>query len=102
MAKLKRYIPEIKAGYPPERADRIYDARIEDGSLLDAVDKIPPGHFIGDLSRGSAGKFAKRLRLRHGMEAVRVGIGKDREDVYAVTTEWLKDHPRVGYGSANS
>lgn len=63
---------------------------------MDIADRIEPGHYVEQLSRGSAGKFAERVRSR-GLEAVRHGTGAGRENVYMVTTEWLSEHPDVGY-----
>ncbi len=95
--KLTRYIPEVKAGLPPDRLERLYNAKIGDGVLMEIADRIEPGHYIENLAQGSAGKFADRVRLR-GLEVVRRRSGNGlREDVYVVTNDWLRDHPNVGY-----
>ena len=98
MGNLSRRKPEVKKGYPPERSPRQYDSKLEDGALLDVAEKIKPGHYISDVSRGSAGKLAKRVRCRDGLDVIRETIpGGTRENVYVVTKQWLSEHPNVGY-----
>jgi hypothetical protein len=86
----------IKKGFPPKRTKRKNDrTKMKEGALIDVADRIEPGQYVEDLSAGSEGRFAERVRSR-GLEVVRRrGQGKSRGTVYVVTSEWLAKNPDV-------
>lgn len=92
--KVDRYIPRIKKGLPPKRPKTEYDSKIVDGELIHIGERITHGHYVDDLSVGSAGKLARYVKAR-GLEVVRrYGQGERRGTVYVVTPEWLAKNRR--------
>ncbi len=94
-SRVSQYLPEIKDGFPPERATRAYNKKMFEGGLMDLADRIKPGQYVEGLSAGSEGKFAKRVESRGLRTVRRRGQGQSRGTVYVVTPEWLVAHPDV-------
>jgi len=93
--KVEQYIPRIKDGLPPPRVKTRYNTKIVDGELIGIGDRIKHGQHVDDLSAGSAGKLAKRVKDRGLAVVRRRRQGESRGTVYVVTPEWLAEHPGV-------
>jgi hypothetical protein len=93
--KVEQYIPRIKNGLPPPRVKTRYNAKIVDGELIGIGDRIKHGQYVEDLSAGSAGKLAKRVKERGLTVVRRPRQGESRGTVYVVTPQWLAEHPEV-------
>ena len=93
--KVHQYEPIIKNGLPPKRVKTEYSTKMFGGALMEAAERIQHGQYVEDLSAGSAGKFAKRVKARNLEALVRRGQGESRGTVYVVLPEWLANNPDV-------
>jgi hypothetical protein len=96
LKKVYEYNVEIEDELPPVKNKTLYNKKLPNGRLERIASQIKHGQCVKNLSAGSAGKLVGFMKTRSGLRALqRGGQGDATVIVYAVSEEWLAEHPEV-------
>src|SRR6266498_502230 len=93
-SRVDQYDVEIEDGLPPAKTKTRYTKKLPNGRLEQIARQIKHGQCVKNLSVGSAGKLVGFMKTHSKLRALRRGGQEDATNiVYAVSEEWLTEHP---------